>query len=161
VLPDNSFIQEVGHLRSADLVVTPDKDQTVSGGHLRSAIVSATFTPAGVTPGTSCVTAGAMPLSTPYTGTIAGGFPPGQDWFKVSVTPGNYKGLLIINSGFGPGVSLWSGSCGSLTPVIPTFGTICNTVTIAFTGLLYIQISGSVFGSCNYTLEVRSGSCPW
>jgi hypothetical protein len=150
-----------GHLRSASVAAAPVVDQTVSGGHLRSASVSTTFTPTGTTPGSTCATAGTIPLSTPYTGNIASGSPPSSDWFKITLAPGTYKGLITINSGFFGGAANYTGSCPTPTPFIPSFSTLCNTITIATTTTLLIVISGPFSGTTNYTFEIRSGSCPW
>jgi hypothetical protein len=130
------------------------------GGGVGGGPVVESWTPGGVTPGTSCATAGAITLGTTYTGPPPTGL--AQDWFSISVTNGTTYRVRKSLTG-GPGLLLvlyWQGtSCAGLSPLAPTPGSLCDSFVAPYTGTIWLQINPQP-GASSYSITPDVGSCP-
>ena len=116
------------------------------------------WTPGGVTPGTTCGTAGMMELDTPVNVFV----PMGMDslWLKFPIDPANpYHVSIVCNDG-SPTVTVWDGAdCSHRNFKFELTSTGCEfTFTDFTTG--WLEIHQTMFGDYHVQCTVGAGMCP-
>lgn len=116
--------------------------------------------PTPPTPGSSCSSAGTMPMDLDCTYAISSG---GQNWFSFAATAGQtYFVKVTQNSGSLGSTSVDTGSsCAFRTLQFFMFlypG--CNTFTPGSDTTAFISVLAGLMGDANYTIRVGHGGCP-
>jgi hypothetical protein len=139
-------------------VVVPWVD-SAAGGMMIGGAVPDVYTPGPPTPGTDCVTAGAVELDVTYTHAFP---PPGQsDWWRFAMpAPGDFH---VITTGVdGVGTRLVhdiTHTCSLIGTVVPIVdGPPCweYAVSPGFIGLLVFSRTS---GATSYTFRISAGPC--